>query len=409
MSTENFYSELPQLSSLMDITDPANFRPVPADWLIVVTDVRNSTQAIQDGRYKDINLVGACSIVSILNIAGRIEIPFIFGGDGATVLIPPSLIERTAQALRATRRMAARAFNLDLRVGMIPTLALEPKSLQIAKLKLSEFYSQAVMRGGGLSHATDLLKQNETDRFYRLDGGTAEPEADYTGLECRWQDIPSRFGEMLSIIVETTSTDEARADATLREVIARFLELYGHEAFHPIALDGLKLTFNRAHLLRETRVLTSHQSRWRQELYLWKLRWLNVLGAFLMKTGMRTGDTDWGGYKNDLIASTDYQKFDDALRMVISSTTSQREELEDFLAKQWAKGNLVYGIHVSDRALMTCLVFERNGRQVHFIDGADGGYAQAAKVLKSRIHNKSQMQSPYKTSRHAKPCLDEPR
>jgi len=34
--------------------------------------------------------------------------------------------------------------------------------------------------------------------------------------------------------------------------------------------------------------------------------------------------------------------------------------------------------------LMTCLVFERHGRQVHFIDGADGGYAIAAKKLKHR-------------------------
>jgi hypothetical protein len=37
---------------------------------------------------------------------------------------------------------------------------------------------------------------------------------------------------------------------------------------------------------------------------------------------------------------------------------------------------------------MTCLVFERNGRQVHFVDGADGGYAIAAKSMKQRINSK---------------------
>jgi hypothetical protein len=37
---------------------------------------------------------------------------------------------------------------------------------------------------------------------------------------------------------------------------------------------------------------------------------------------------------------------------------------------------------------MTCLVFERNGRQVHFVDGADGGYAVAAKAMKRRINSK---------------------
>jgi hypothetical protein len=34
---------------------------------------------------------------------------------------------------------------------------------------------------------------------------------------------------------------------------------------------------------------------------------------------------------------------------------------------------------------MTCLVFERGGRQVHFVDGADGGYALAAKDMKQRM------------------------
>jgi hypothetical protein len=33
---------------------------------------------------------------------------------------------------------------------------------------------------------------------------------------------------------------------------------------------------------------------------------------------------------------------------------------------------------------MTCLVFSRENH-VHFIDGGDGGYALAAKELKSRI------------------------
>jgi len=35
--------------------------------------------------------------------------------------------------------------------------------------------------------------------------------------------------------------------------------------------------------------------------------------------------------------------------------------------------------------LMTCLVFERHGQQVHFVDGADGGYAAAAKEMKKRL------------------------
>jgi len=44
----------------------------------------------------------------------------------------------------------------------------------------------------------------------------------------------------------------------------------------------------------------------------------------------------------------------------------------------------ILGFHMPDRALMT-LVFEHNGWQVHFGDGADGGYAYAAKVMKTKM------------------------
>ena len=34
---------------------------------------------------------------------------------------------------------------------------------------------------------------------------------------------------------------------------------------------------------------------------------------------------------------------------------------------------------------MTCVVFDRSVNHVHFIDGGDGGYARAAKQLKSKL------------------------
>jgi hypothetical protein len=45
---------------------------------------------------------------------------------------------------------------------------------------------------------------------------------------------------------------------------------------------------------------------------------------------------------------------------------------------------MVYGIHIANRAQMTCMVFNYSGRHLHFIDGADGGLFMAAKALKRR-------------------------
>jgi len=34
---------------------------------------------------------------------------------------------------------------------------------------------------------------------------------------------------------------------------------------------------------------------------------------------------------------------------------------------------------------MTCLIFNHEGNHVHFVDGADGGYAMAARPLKAAL------------------------
>jgi hypothetical protein len=116
----NFYRELPILEQFVDVADPDCYRPLPEDWLLVVADVRGSTAAIQQGQYKAVNMVGAAAITAVLNQAKPLPIPFIFGGDGAALAIPPTLVESTGQALRAARQMATAVYNLDLRVGVIP-------------------------------------------------------------------------------------------------------------------------------------------------------------------------------------------------------------------------------------------------------------------------------------------------
>ena len=56
------------------------------------------------------------------------------------------------------------------------------------------------------------------------------------------------------------------------------------------------------------------------------------------------------------------------------------------LKKRFELGQITYGIHESSQALMTCLVFSLAGNHVHLIDGADGGYALAAKQMKQQAH-----------------------
>ncbi|EGK86901.1 DUF3095 domain-containing protein [Microcoleus vaginatus PCC 9802] len=389
MNSENFYSELRLLDNFIDITDLRNFVDVPDDWYIIVTDIRGSTKAIEAGRYKEVNLLGASSIAAVLNIAGKIEIPFVFGGDGATLLMGPSLLPAAQKVLLATQQMAKTEFDMDLRVGAVPIKLVVAANypVKIAKFKVSENYSQAVFIGGGLTRATELIKDAAGGNIYSIKNNGISETADFSGLECRWQDIPSKYGEIVTLLVMVPSDLGQQNHQRYRNILEKIESIYGNEdCLNPINGKNLNLTLNSKKLIKEIQVKAYNASWFDRQRDLSKIQLETALGSLLMNLKVKTEELDWGVYKDIAIAATDYRKFDDMLRMVISGNGWQRKKLTAYLENNYREGKLVYGLHVADRALMTCLVFERSGRQVHFIDGADGGYTLAAKDMKQRMN-----------------------
>lgn len=84
-------------------------------------------------------------------------------------------------------------------------------------------------------------------------------------------------------------------------------------------------------------------------------------------------------------ANTDYRKFDGTLRTVLDVTADQAAAIEASLETDWQAGRLLFGSHLAEQALMTCLVFNlAQSEHMHFIDGADGGFTAAATQLKAR-------------------------
>lgn len=378
--SDTFYADLPAYTRFLDILDDVAYTAVPSDWFILLTDVRGSTQAIQNGRYRQINLVGASSIVAVLNVAGETAVPFVFGGDGAALLVPPSLREAGQEALLATQAMARMAFDLDLRVGVLPVgniAAQQP--IRLAKFRPSPHYEQAMFSGGGLTLAERLLKAPHSP--YELPPAQ-DAQADFSGLECRWQDIPGEQGEILSLLALAQT-----GNAVYRDLLQAITEIYGEGmAYSPIQRENIRVTLNWGKLGGETavRVRNGRWAKFKYQLGVW-------LGSFLFRAFLlpfnrptRSGEP-WSHYLELVEETADYRKYDDTLRMILSSSPEQRGRLEAYLAAQRAAGRLAYGLHITDRATLTCLVFERMGRQVHFVDGADGGYALAAQALKRQL------------------------
>ena len=323
----------------------------------------------------------------MLNAVGRAEVPFVFGGDGATLVLPPGLVEPALAALAALQHHASTRLSLRLRVGRVGVgeLYAAGHDLALARWQVAEGYAQALLTGSGLGWAEAQIKGPATAERY---ASTAEPSADadpYAGLECRWEDVVSPHGETVSLLVSAASGPGAAgygATAVYRDVLAAVEAIYGPgETMHPVALDRLRLASDAGRFAPEAS-LRRPGSRRRYTAELW-LR--NVLGRYLVARKTQTAETDWGQYPTRLRASTDYRKFDGVLRMVLAGTAEQRARLEAVLDAGFAAGALAYGLHVSDRAILTCLVYERMGRQVHFVDGAGGGYTAAAVPFKRRV------------------------
>ncbi len=383
----SFYADLPIVLDLADSTRPENSVPLPQDWHVALCDVRNSTIAIQSGRYKNVNTLGAAAITAVLNASGRLDIPFGFEGDGCVICVPPHLLEDTRAALSKTRQIANDSFGLDLRIGTVPMADIREDGYDIlvARYRVTEHYDQAVFSGGGMVHADRLLKDPRPDNKYIVPD-SVEPRGSLEGFECRWQDVPSRHGETVSLIVRSLSPDADLAGALYRLVIAKVADIYGTpDMCHPLSLPNLSFDFSTRQLANEAGVRAAERGPFGKWLWSMRMRWFAALGWFLMKFGIHTEETDWGTYKETLIRNSDVRKFNDGYRQILAGTAAQRKELDAWLEERFRAGELVFGIHTTNRAQMTCLVFNYAGKHMHFIDGADGGLFLAAKEMKQRI------------------------
>jgi len=122
-----------------------------------------------------------------------------------------------------------------------------------------------------------------------------------------------------------------------------------------------------------------------RNLYALRLYLNSLFQWFLDRFDMSAGGYQGKQYRVELRDNTDYRRFDDTLRILLDCSAAQADAIDTMLAQRAQRGELNYGLHRSDSALMTCLVFSlEKGEHIHFVDGSDGGFTSAAKNLKSK-------------------------
>jgi hypothetical protein len=388
MSTADFYRDLPVLESFGAAIETARHTQVPEDWWIVIADVVGSTRAIEAGAYKSVNTVGVACIAAVVNVDRRVEIPFVFGGDGATFALPGSMVERAIPALREAQRLSRGSFGLLLRVGLVRVADLLAQGLwvRLAKVRTSAHIAQPTFSGRGWEEAERRVKDPAATEVRRVLEDDGPVEGSFEGFECRWQAVPSFHDHKLALLVAATAPDVERNLATYRKVSERIARIYGEVAnYHPLRAERMKLSFNPRQLSHEWRVRSSRLGAWARVRYFARMLWLNLAGLVLFARHIDTQEVRWSRYTSDMVENSDFRKFDGMLRMVIDGSEAQFLELQDYLEGQHRRGRLVFGMHRSSEALLTCIVFSYNANHVHFVDGSQGGYAMAARGLKEQM------------------------
>ena len=104
----------------------------------------------------------------------------------------------------------------------------------------------------------------------------------------------------------------------------------------------------------------------------------------LFKTGWSLGKFDPDHYRRATGLNTDFRKFDDVLRMTVDCDPATLNSVKSILETAKADGTVRYGLYEQDAAIMTCIVPSlESDDHLHFLDGAGGGYALAAKMMKA--------------------------
>ena len=381
MDNNNFYAELEAFDEFASIAEIDNYRVAPEDWYVVIADVRGSTRAIAEGRYKEVNMVGAACINAVLNISTRGQIPYVFGGDGATLLVPASELASATGVLLGVRELAASRFDLELRVGAVPVSHIHQHDhhrVMVGKYRLSQGNQLATFSGGGVELAESWIKGGDEFLF---ESSSRDKTPDLSGLSCRWEPLQAQNGVMLSLLMHANS-DDANEQADLYRQLISDIDRITADSGKPVSDKNLKLRWPPRGIRAEIDATVGDRNR---SIHALKLYANSLLQYLLDYFNLNVGGYRGRQYRVELRNNTDYRRFDDTLRILLDCSSAQADEIDAMLDGYVQLGRLRYGLHRSDSALMTCLVFNLDkGEHVHFVDGSDGGFTSAAKNLKSK-------------------------
>ena len=381
----NFYKNISKNSlPLTDLLkDESLFYSVPKNWSIVVTDIENSTAAVANGFHNDVNLCATGSIITVLNtikiVNKKIEIPYFFGGDGSTFIIPSTIITPVLEALNNYSQHIKNTLNLNLRVGHLELEKVYNNNvtLRITKLRHNKYLTTPVVLGNGIKYAENVIKDN----FKVSHDDSSVLALNLEGMECRWDEIyPSQTEKKVICLLVNCNDEKKQAEiygTIMNEINYVFGDLNNR---NPITALKLRLNTSIEKIKKEMHVKLGKN----KTSYLLNNWLITVFGKYyfkLFKAGKR--------YVYKVSQLSDTIMLDGSINTVISGTNKQVSRLQILLDDLESNNKIIYGLHTTHASIMSCYIQDRKEKHIHFVDGTEGGYTSAAIIFKEKLKNRN--------------------
>lgn len=382
MKDIKYYTNLKSSSkTLVDaLANESCFSDVPITWHVVVVDILNSTQAVNEGKHHQVNLTATGAIISVLNTIRKekqnIEIPYFFGGDGATFILPTMLLDKIIVVLKNYSIHIKRNTNLILRVGHISVedLTNQQSGLKIFKHQLTEQLAIPIVIGNGLKRAEEIIKntflENDVANF-------KEDLLNLEGMQCRWQQINPIQTKKKVICLLIDAINETNQRDIYRAILTQMDILFGiFESRQPIKSKSLKLNFSISKIWQEMKISLANKNL----IYLIK-NWLATLvGKFYLNLS-----PDGKQYLKQIGQLSHTFMLDGMINTIFTAEQNKIDLFIDYLNQLENDKKIIYGIHVTHASIMSCYVLDKKTKHAHFVDGTEGGYTSAAKMLKLKL------------------------
>ena len=346
-----------------------------------MVDVKGSTEAVRLGFHHEVNLAATGAIVAVKNRLRELDpshkVPYFFGGDGATFLVPEDLLTDLLEVLDRYKLHISNRISLSLKVGAHSMKGVLDKghTIRIAKFAVNDLLTLPIVLGTGIKYAEQVIKnllddEEEKEQF-------AVEVVNLQGMECRWDEIAPPHQEDKVICLVAYCQEEDQQGRVYADVLKAIDESIGdYNSRQPLSRPRLKLDLAIGKVKKEMKARLASFTFWD----LFKEWMLTLFGPYYFKY-----TNNGKKYLNSLMQLSHTLMFDGTFNCVLSADMDGVERLTSRLDLLEQNSSFCYGLHVTHASVMSCYVVDKERDHAHFVDGTEGGFTKAATVLKGKM------------------------